>query len=199
MLRSNKARCAYALCRPPGHHAGYRFFGGFCYLNNAAIAARTLLKEGKVAIIDIDYHHGNGTQDIFWNEGGVFYGSLHGDPSFEYPYSGYADEQGGSAAPGTIMNIPLPAGTTRAPYLSALHQICQAVTEFKPSFLVISVGFDTYVDDPIGSFRLYIEDYTEIGRCLTQLALPTLLVQEGGYTAGMQGLLAERLMQGFLA
>lgn len=191
---------AYALCRPPGHHAGSSFFGGYCYINNAAIAANKLLDLGNVAIIDLDYHHGNGTQEIFWQNPKVFFGSIHGDPQFEYPYySGYADEVGGYKAYNTNINIPLPRHTSGEKYLCALADLLQSVSEFNPASLVVSIGFDTYYDDPIGSFQLTIDDYSRIGKSIGQLGVPTLFVQEGGYKASMLGKLCESLVRGYLA
>jgi acetoin utilization deacetylase AcuC-like enzyme len=194
------ARCAYALCRPPGHHAGSDFYGGYCYLNNAAIAARRLLGQGRVAIVDIDYHHGNGTQEIFWNEPRVFVGSLHGDPDFAYPfYSGYADEVGGQDARGTNVNVPLPSGTGGAAYLIALDGVLERVAAFDLATLVVSVGYDTYGGDPLSTFGLEVGDYARIGARLAQLERPTLFVQEGGYCLEALGALAESLISGFLS
>jgi acetoin utilization deacetylase AcuC-like enzyme len=173
----------YALCRPPGHHAGPDFFGGYCYLNNAAIAARVLCQDGKrVAIVDIDYHHGNGTQAIFYEDPQVWYGSLHIDPDTDYPfYAGYADELGKGAGQGTNCNIPLPPATDERRYLAALETLLARLILFDPSYLVLSAGFDTYVHDPIGSFQVTIDGFWQIGRRLCELGFPTLIAQEGGY------------------
>ena len=174
---------AYAMCRPPGHHAGRSRYGGFCYLNNAAIVAQQLTATRKrVAVVDIDLHHGNGTQDIFWDRADVLYASLHADPSYEYPYyAGFADETGGGQAAGATCNIPLPDGCEPAEYLQALGRVVEAVSRFGAQALVLSLGADTHANDPIGRFRLTDSTYIEIGTVLASLGLPTVVVQEGGY------------------
>jgi acetoin utilization deacetylase AcuC-like enzyme len=193
-------RCAYALCRPPGHHAGAGFYGGYCYLNNGAIAARRLLNLGRVAIVDIDYHHGNGSQAIFWDEARVFVGSLHGDPDFAFPfYSGYADEAGGPGAEGTNLNVPLPAGTDGADYLTALDRLLDRVSAFDPATLVVSTGYDAYAGDPLSTFEVEADAYGHIGARLAQLDRPTLFVQEGGYCLEALAALAQNLISGFLS
>lgn len=182
-LRAGQS-CVYALCYPPGHHAGPDFFGGYCYLNNAAIAARVLRVESgqRVAILDIDYHHGNGTQAIFYADPETWYGSMHIDPTVDYPfYAGYADETGAGAGEGTNCNVSLPAGIDEEQYLSALGSLLARLVPFGPRWLIVSAGFDTYVDDPIGTFRVTTGGFYEIGRRLGELAIPTLVVQEGGY------------------
>jgi acetoin utilization deacetylase AcuC-like enzyme len=173
----------YAMCRPPGHHAGPDFFGGYCYLNNAAIAAKFLrCKGGRVAILDIDYHHGNGTQAVFYRDPGVWYGSLHIDPNTDYPfYAGYADETGEGAGKGTNCNLPLPPGIGGCRYMAALDKLVWQLVSFKPRWLVVSAGFDTYIHDPIGSFRVTTDGFGQIGRRIRRLGIPTLVVQEGGY------------------
>jgi acetoin utilization deacetylase AcuC-like enzyme len=192
----NGANHAYALCRPPGHHAGRDFAGGYCYLNNAAIAAAQLLQRGKVAIIDVDYHHGNGTQDIFWNEAQVLCVSLHGDPAGEYPYyCGYADENG---AHGNIVNMPLPLGISEADYLAALARVLVQVQAWQPSAIVVSLGFDTYVADPMAQFNVDLAGYRQMGQLLAGLNLPTLYVQEGGYMVAQLGALARAFFSGVL-
>ena len=174
---------AYALCRPPGHHAGPDFFGGYCYLNNAAIAAQALRKGGgRVAIIDIDYHHGNGTQAVFYADPDVWYGSLHVDPNTDYPFfAGYLDETGTGVGKGTNCNVPLPPGTSQSEYLDALETLLEQLILFEPHWLIVSAGFDTYVHDPIGTFQVTTSGFHEIGRHIGELNLPTLIVQEGGY------------------
>lgn len=195
-LLAGKAQTLYALCRPPGHHAGRDFMGGYCYLNNAAIAAARLLELGKVAIVDVDYHHGNGTQAIFWDEARVMFASLHGHPSFEYPYyCGYADETG---AHGNIINKPLAVGTTAAQYLAALDEVLDRLTQFQPAALVISLGFDTWEEDPLSRFKISRATYTQMAQKFMTLNLPTLIVQEGGYQVQMLGELAEHFVQGCL-
>jgi acetoin utilization deacetylase AcuC-like enzyme len=188
----------YALCRPPGHHAGPDFFGGYCYLNNAAIAAQVLRENGgRVAILDIDYHHGNGTQAIFDADPNVWYGSLHIDPDIDYPFfAGYADEVGIGAAKGTNCNVPLPPGTSQDHYLSALESLLVRLREFEPRWLIVSAGFDTYVGDPIGTFQLTVSGFREVGRRVRGLGIPTLIVQEGGYCAPDLGQNVVALLKG---
>lgn len=184
---------AFALCRPPGHHAGRDFMGGYCYLNNAAIAAYGLLPMGKVAVLDIDYHHGNGTQDIFQAEERVLFASIHADPLQDYPYyAGFADDHA------AIVNLPLPHGSGEAAYLTALHTALDRIQAFAPAALVVSLGFDTYEGDPISAFKLGIASYEKIGRAITALGLPTLWVQEGGYAIDQLGDMAVSLFKGVL-
>ena len=173
----------YALCRPPGHHAGPDFMGGYCYLNNAAIAARALQNgTDRVAILDIDYHHGNGTQAIFYADPDVFYCSLHIDPHNAYPFfAGYADERGTEAGEGTNWNAPLPPGTTEDRYLSALEDLLDRLSAFDPQRLIVSAGFDTYLHDPISTFQITTAGFHAAGLRIRALNKPTLIVQEGGY------------------
>ena len=193
-------RRAYALCRPPGHHAGYDFAGGYCYVNNAAVAANVLKARGKVAILDIDYHHGNGTQQLFWNDPDVLFVSLHADPAVDYPYySGFAGESGGSDAPGSNINVPLPHGTTTTTYVSALNTALERITAYGVDALVISLGWDTYKDDPMAKFELAVDDYGQLGAMIDAVGLPTLYVQEGGYAVEMLGAMAVRFFRGVLA
>jgi acetoin utilization deacetylase AcuC-like enzyme len=198
LLRS-EATCVYALCRPPGNHAGPDFFGSYCYLNNAALAARRLLNLGRVAILDIDYHHGNGTQGIFWEEPRVLYASLHIDPNLDFPFfSGYGHETGGLSAPGSTFNLPLPPGTDSGGYLQALDGLLSAIRAFQPAALLVSLGFDPYHGDPLSTFRVESGIYPAVGSRIAALGLPTLLVQEGGYALDMLPRLAEGFLEGFL-
>ncbi|HLF28518.1 MAG TPA: histone deacetylase family protein [Anaerolineae bacterium] len=172
----------YALCRPPGHHAAVDLYGGFCYLNNAAIAARSLGE--KVAILDIDYHHGNGTQEIFYADPTVLYGSIHADPDAEYPYYwGAADEHGEGSGRGFNRNWPLPIGTDDENYLRTLDEALMAIGDYGPRYLVVSAGFDIVSGDPLGGFNITLDGLREIGRRIAALTqrVPTLIVQEGGY------------------
>jgi len=203
---------AYALCRPPGHHAGRDLYGGYCYLNNAAIAAQYLgtgsaldsqpptpnpQPPARVAVLDIDFHHGNGTQQIFYERDDVLFVSIHADPVREYPYfAGYADERGAGAGAGFNRNFPLEAGVTNARYLAVLEQALVAIADFAPRFLVLSAGFDTFGGDPIGDFALTADAYPQIGRRIAQLGLPTLVVQEGGYAVSALGENAAGLLRG---
>jgi len=172
----------FALCRPPGHHAGREICGGYCYLNNAAIAAQWLSKSGKVVILDVDYHAGNGTQAIFYNRADVFMVSLHANPAREYPrYAGYAHEIGVSSGEGFHRNFPLPAGITDAEYLLVLDEALTLIDDFSPDNLVISVGMDIYKEDPLGDFKITRQGIYEIGQRIAGLNLPSLIVMEGGY------------------
>jgi acetoin utilization deacetylase AcuC-like enzyme len=176
---------AYGLCRPPGHHAGRNLMGGYCYFNNAAIAAQSLVARGaqRVAILDVDFHHGNGTQQIFWERDDVLYVSLHGDPRGIYPYfSGYATERGAGDGEGTTLNLPLPAGTDGDAYLGALDEALGAVGDFDPDApLILSLGFDAHHADPICNLALRTEDYGRIGARIASLGRPVVALQEGGY------------------
>lgn len=178
-----KSRVAYALSRPPGHHANKESFGGYCYFNNAAIAARELRKKGRVAIVDIDFHHGNGTQDIFYENDQVLTISIHGNPKRHFPFfAGFPEEVGSGKGKGFNMNIILPDGSGLKPYLKTLKTIVlPAVQHFEPDYLIIAAGFDTYIHDPIGSFELSTQDYEKIGQVLASIKLPTTVIQEGGY------------------
>jgi acetoin utilization deacetylase AcuC-like enzyme len=196
------AAAAYALCRPPGHHAARDLFGGYCYLNNAAIAAEWLVhRTGRlVAILDLDLHHGNGTQAIFWERPDVLYVSLHADPREMYPYfTGYPDEQGGGAGHGANLNLPLPAGTDDSSYLSALDGALTRIDEFGPAMLVVSLGLDTYTFDPIGNFKLTATGYADMGRRVAGVARPTVIIQEGGYHVGDLGTNVVAWLRGFTA
>ena len=175
-------RFAYALCRPPGHHAERRIFGGFCFLNNAAIAANYLSGDGKVALLDIDYHHGNGAQDIFWTRDDVLTLSIHGHPRHAYPnFSGYADERGEGLGLGFNRNWPLEPPVNDERYLKVLDEALSAVHRHRPQFLVVSLGFDIMKGDPTGSFAVTTGGLRRIAARIAALGLPSLIVQEGGY------------------
>jgi acetoin utilization deacetylase AcuC-like enzyme len=199
MIMRRDTRQAYALCRPPGHHAGPDFFGSYCYLNNAALAARRLTALGRVAVLDIDYHHGNGTQAIFWDDPRVLYASLHIDPNLDFPYfNGYSHETGGTHAPGTTVNIPLPPGSTSSSYLQALDALIHTVRVFQPAALVVSLGFDPFQGDPLSVFRVETGAYTVMGSRIAALGMPTLLIQEGGYAVDALPVLVEKFLGGFI-
>lgn len=201
VARPGGAHAAMALTRPPGHHAGPDFFGGYCFLNNAAIAAQALRDAGaqRVAVLDVDYHHGNGTQSIFYARGDVLTVSLHGDPNTEYPfYLGYADETGEGAGAGCNLNLPLPAGTAFGPWLGALEAGLQRVAEFKAEALVVALGLDTFEGDPICSFGIRSQDYLRVGEALRQAGLPTVFVMEGGYAARELGVNVANVLEGFV-
>lgn len=198
-LAQNKGRSAFSLCRPPGHHAGRDTYGGYCFLNNAAIAAQHLLDEGadRVAILDIDYHHGNGTQQIFYDRD-VLYVSIHADPSTDFPYfSGYRNEVGCGAGEGFNLNLPLPRGTGWQAWSQAMNLAATAVAEFVPDALVVSLGVDNFDGDPLSHFRFATDDFSKMGQQIGKLGLPTLFVFEGGYAIDALGRNVTRVLQGF--
>ena len=184
-------RLAYGLCRPPGHHAGRALIGGYCFFNNAAIVAESVVARGaeRVAILDVDFHHGNGTQQIFWERGDVLYVSLHGDPAGIYPYfSGHAVERGAGAGEETTLNLPLPPGTDGDAYLATLAEALDVIRAFEPDApLVLSLGFDTYHADPICNLALQTDDYARIGTAIASLDMPVVALQEGGYAVEALG------------
>ena len=195
-----ESRIAYALCRPPGHHAGRDIMGGYCYLNNAAITADQFKQAwGRGAILDIDYHHGNGTQEIFWDDPDVLFVSIHADPADEYPFfSGFAEERGGEQALDTNLNLPLPKGCDDQTYLNALDLALGTIKGFQPNWLVLSAGYDTCQADPSTYFTLTDEVYSEIGNRIGTLNFPTVIVHEGGYAIEHNGLLSARLLSGII-
>jgi acetoin utilization deacetylase AcuC-like enzyme len=178
------ATSAYGLCRPPGHHAARAMYGGYCFFNNAAIVADAIARATgeRVAILDVDYHHGNGSQQIFWTRGDVRYVSIHADPDHDYPYFlGRADEIGEGDGVGENRNLPLPPGTTNDEYLAAVDQALEAIAGSPGSIVVVSLGFDTYGLDPIGRFALTTDVYHEVGRRTASLGRRLVILQEGGY------------------
>jgi len=190
----------FALCRPPGHHCAIDMYGGYCFLNNAAIAAQSFLDNGskRVAIVDVDFHHGNGTQDIFYKRSDVLFCSLHGDPSDAFPhFLGYADETGEGGGAGYNVNYPMKPGTGFAEWRSALTDALNKVVDFKPDALVISLGVDTFKNDPISFFKLESEDFKTYGADIAALDLPTLFVMEGGYDIEEIGVNTVNALQGF--
>ena len=190
----------FALCRPPGHHASIDQFGGYCYLNNAAIAAQVLRDAGheRVAVLDVDYHHGNGTQDIFYRRADVMFASIHADPKQEFPFfMGHASETGEADGRGANLNLPLPHGTVFAEWTVALDHALRWIVEGGCSALVVSVGVDTYVDDPISQFRLATTDFPTIGAAIADVGLPTVLVMEGGYATDALGYNVRGVIDGF--
>ena len=197
---NSTVKAAFCATRPPGHHAGADFMGGYCFLNNAAVAAQTLRNEGcaKVAILDVDYHHGNGTQSIFYDRADVLFVSIHGDPRTEYPfYLGHADETGEGAGHGFNLNLPLPAGSSKKVWFAALTTACEKIMQFGADALVVSLGLDTFADDPISTFALQTSDYLELGAALKVLGLPTVFILEGGYAAKELGVNAGNVLRGF--
>ena len=194
------SRAVFCATRPPGHHAGADFMGGYCFLNNAAVAAQGLLDGGstRVAILDVDYHHGNGTQSIFYDRADVLFASVHGDPMTEYPfYLGHADETGAAEGDGFNLNLPLPAGSTTAAWFAALEVACDRIDRHRADALVVSLGLDTFAGDPISTFSLTTEDFLALGRRLAGLGLPTAFVLEGGYAAAELGANAADVLEAF--
>ena len=194
------ARAAFCCTRPPGHHAGPDFMGGYCLLNNAAVAAQWLRDQGaaRVAVLDVDYHHGNGTQSIFYDRADVLFVSIHGNPRTEYPfYLGRADEAGEGAGAGCNLNLPLATGSSVQAWFGALEQACTRVADFGAEALVVSLGLDTFEGDPISRFALASADFLRLGQRLARLGLPTVFVLEGGYAAAELGTNAVNVLEGF--
>ncbi len=200
-LLTQGQRAAFCATRPPGHHAGADFMGGYCFLNSAAVAAQALLNHlggQRVAILDVDYHHGNGTQSIFYNRADVLFTSIHGSPLTEYPfYLGHADEVGEGAGEGFNFNLPLPAGSSTDAWFDALEQACRRIAQHGAAALVVSLGLDTFVDDPISQFKLQSDDFTRLGQRIAKLDLPTIFILEGGYAAAELGVNAVNVIEGF--
>lgn len=199
-LVSRGERSVFCATRPPGHHAGADFMGGYCFLNNAAVAAQALLASGckRVAVLDVDFHHGNGTQSIFYERSDVLFVSLHGDPKTEYPfYLGHADELGAGNGLGFNLNLPLAAGTTADRWFAALDAACERVKSYRADAMVVSLGLDTFAGDPISSFTLQSSDFERLGNRLGGLGLPAVLILEGGYAAQQLGVNAANVLRGF--
>lgn len=194
------ADSAFSLCRPPGHHAGSDHYGGYCFLNNVAIAAQKFLDKGakRVAILDVDYHHGNGTQQIFYGRNDVMVVNLHADPNIEYPFHlGYEDEIGAGAGEGYNINFPMPKGTEWDSYAQALSEAIKRIEIYAPDVLLISLGVDTFKGDPISEFMLNHEDYLRMGEMIKSLGKPTLFVMEGGYAVAEIGINTINVLTGF--
>lgn len=193
------ARAAFALCRPPGHHATSDQYGGYCFLNNAAIAAQMFRENGaRVAVLDIDFHHGNGTQDIFYHRDDVFFASLHGAPEDAYPYFlGYADEIGAGKGAGFNANYPMLPGTDYGLWSQALEDAIARIEAFGAEALVVSLGVDAFKDDPISFFKLDSPDFFKAGRRIGKMGLPTLFCMEGGYAIEAVGINAVNVLEGF--
>jgi acetoin utilization deacetylase AcuC-like enzyme len=191
---------AVALTRPPGHHAGRAYMGGYCFLNNAAIAAQHLRSQGlqRIAVMDIDYHHGNGTQAIFDERSDVYTVSIHGDPQTEYPFFlGHADERGTGPGEGYNLNFPLPKGTAFETWYDSLQKALQVIADFSPQALVVPLGLDTFEGDPISGFKLKSVHYLQVGRALASLRLPTVFTLEGGYAVADFGRNTVNVLEGF--
>ena len=191
---------AFSLCRPPGHHAARDLFGGYCFLNNAAIAAQYFIDTGaeRIAILDIDFHHGNGTQDIFYHRDDVLFCSLHGDPEYAFPFFlGYADETGVDAGTGYNRNYPMPIGTAFTGWRECLCDALSQIERYSPDYLVVSLGVDTFEHDPISFFKLTSEDYVSAGELIAGAGIPTQFVLEGGYDIDEVGTNVVNVLQGF--
>lgn len=193
-------RAAFGLCRPPGHHAAPDQFGGYCFFNNAALAAERARSSGhdRVAILDVDFHHGNGTQAIFEDRPDVLFVSLHGDPLEAFPYFlGHANETGKGVGEGTTLNLPLPRGTEYARWSAALDQALERIVAFAPGLLIVSLGVDTFYQDPISFFTLQSDDFADYGTRIAALSLPTVFLLEGGYAVDEIGINAVNVLEGF--
>jgi len=191
---------SFCALRPPGHHADADFMGGYCFVNNAAVAAQTLRDKGckKVAILDVDYHHGNGTQSIFYQRDDVLVVNIHADPSYEYPFFlGNADEIGEGRGEGYNVNYPLPADCSSQDWFSALSKAKEKVNAYAPEALVVSLGLDTYVNDPLSKFNITSEDFIKMGSEIKSINLPTVIIMEGGYATAELGNNVVNFLQGF--
>ena len=202
LVLNSGERAAFGLCRPPGHHAAIDQFGGYCFLNNAAIAAQHVLDKGakKVAILDVDFHHGNGTQHIFYDRDDVLFLSIHGDPMDAFPYFlGHADEIGEGKGEGFNLNIPLPPGSKYSVWKAALEKCLDAIRDFGAESVIVSLGLDTFEDDPISFFKLESDDFNDYGAMIASLDLPTVFLLEGGYAVDDVGVNTVNVLQGFEA
>lgn len=197
-LQRGKGPLTYALSRPPGHHATRDLFGGYSYFNNTALAAKHLRRYGRVAVLDVDFHHGNGTQQLFYKDPQVLTISVHGDPRVHYPYfAGFAEETGAGPGVGYNINLPLDTGCNGRRYLQTLRRhVIPAIKNFVPDFLVLAAGLDAYVKDPVGHFSLEPDEFFDVGKQIGRLKLPTAVIQEGGYYAPDLGMLAVTLLRG---
>lgn len=194
------ARAAYALCRPPGHHAFADRAAGFCFLNNAAVAAQYARDQGteRVAILDVDVHHGNGTQDIFYDRSDVFFASLHGDPAEFYPFFwGYEDQTGEGAGEGFTANYPLPLGSGEIVFMEALGHALERIASFDPGLLILSLGIDISINDPYAALEVTADGFSAIGTAVEAAGLPTAILQEGGYVASDLGTNMVRVISAF--
>jgi acetoin utilization deacetylase AcuC-like enzyme len=194
------ANAVFALCRPPGHHAALDMYGGYCFINNAAVAAQYLLDNGaqRIAILDVDFHHGNGTQDIFDARDDVLFASLHGDPMDAFPhFLGHATETGTGKGAGFTVNYPLPPNTDFHTWRAALGKALEQIKDYAPDAVIVSLGVDTFETDPISFFKLASDDFTTYGGDIASLGLPTLFVMEGGYDIAEIGINTVNVLQGF--
>ena len=196
----DEEKSVFALCRPPGHHASKDQYGGYCFFNNVAIAAEKLKEKGakRIFILDIDFHHGNGTQAIFYDRSDVFFVSLHGDPKNAFPhFLGHADEKGSGEGVGYNCNYPMPPGTPYDVWTKSLDDSISKIKNFSPDALIVSLGVDTYENDPISFFKLKSDDFFDVGRKIASINLPTLFVMEGGYAIKEIGVNTVNTLKGF--
>ena len=196
----DEEKSVFALCRPPGHHASKDQYGGYCFFNNVAIAAEKLIEKGakRIFILDIDFHHGNGTQAIFYDRSDVFFVSLHGDPKNAFPhFLGHADEKGSGEGVGYNCNYPMPPGTPYDVWTKSLDDSISKIQNFSPDALIVSLGVDTYENDPISFFKLKSDDFFDVGRKIASINLPTLFVMEGGYAIKEIGINTVNTLKGF--
>ena len=196
----DEEKSVFALCRPPGHHASKDQYGGYCFFNNVAIAVEKLKEKGakRIFILDIDFHHGNGTQAIFYDRSDVFFVSLHGDPKDAFPhFLGHADEKGSGEGLGYNCNYPMPPGTPYDVWTKSLDDSISKIQNFSPDALIVSLGVDTYENDPISFFKLKSDDFFDVGRKIASINLPTLFVMEGGYAIKEIGLNTVNTLKGF--
>ncbi len=194
------ARAAFGLCRPPGHHAAADMFGGYCFLNNAALAAAAFRDQGaeRVAVLDVDFHHGNGAQSVFYARSDILTVSIHGDPDFAFPYFlGAADETGEGPGEGANLNLPLPAGASWDVWSAALETACAAIEAHGAEALVVALGVDAFEGDPISAFKLTSADFTRIGARVARLGRPSVFVLEGGYAVAEIGVNVANTLEGF--
>lgn len=199
-IKIGKNKVGYALCRPPGHHATSSLMGGYCYFNNSAIAANYLSSFGTVAILDVDLHHGNGTQEIFYKRSDVLTVSIHADPKYKFPfYTGFSNEIGAEAGKGFNVNFPLKEKTGDAAYQKTLLKSLSIIEKFKPTYLVVALGLDTFIEDPIGFFSLTTPYYQQMAKTINALGLPTVIVQEGGYNTEKLGDNAVSFINGMIS
>jgi len=197
---SETSNAIFSLCRPPGHHASKNQYGGYCFINNAAISAQYFLDNGakRVAILDVDFHHGNGTQDIFYDRSDVMFLSLHGDPKDAFPhFLGYENETGAGDGDGYNFNFPMPPNTSYGSWSSALSEATKKIAEFRADALILSLGVDTFKNDPISFFKLNSEDFIDMGKRIKGIKLPTLFVMEGGYAIEEIGINTVNTLIGF--
>lgn len=199
-VQSRRDKVGYALCRPPGHHATTSLMGGYCYFNNSAIAANYLSSFGKVAILDVDLHHGNGTQEIFYERNDVLTVSIHADPRYKFPsYTGFTNEKGEGKGKGYNWNFPLGKDTSDAMYQRTLMKALKTIRRYSPSYLVIALGLDTFKEDSIGFFGLTTEYYQKMSATINKLNLPTVIIQEGGYNTENLGSNAVSFIKGMIS